>query len=484
MITFTTIGLRRVLAATLAASLPAFSFGQSDLGAISGKAEKRLETAIQELAELRESIAEKKIPLATELREIEQIVEEKRSEQRSLQRQRDNSGLELSSLETQLSAREDEISYISNLLLDYSNRLNASIHPSEVQLYGDDLLEILNASEKSGISRDDLIEKRLSAIGMGLERVKDNAAGHSFGGKAILADGSFVDGQFAFLGPIAFFASSDGKSAGLAERGSSLEPRLLVFDPEATPAIAEFVKQGEGSVPLDTSGGRATAISATKESLIEHIGKGGLWMYPILGFAFLSLAIAAFKFLELSKYKLLPKEVVFEVLSKLYKGDKAGAERVAKENGGAESKMLVVGIKNSHLPKELLDEIMFENLLEEKPKLERGLSFISVTAAVAPLLGLLGTVTGMINTFKLITLFGTGDAKSLSSGISEALITTEFGLVVAIPSLLLSAFLSRKANSMIAKMEKTSITFVNGIAAHAAPNVVEFEKRMAGGAKA
>ena len=108
-------------------------------------------------------------------------------------------------------------------------------------------------------------------------------------------------------------------------------------------------------------------------------------------------------------------------------------------------------------------------MLEEKPKLERGLSFISVTAAVAPLLGLLGTVTGMINTFKLITLFGTGDAKSLSSGISEALITTEFGLVVAIPSLLLSAFLSRKANSMIAKMEKTSITFVNGVSLLEAP---------------
>lgn len=474
---------RRVFALLISA-ISTLSFAQSDINSINGKAEARLENSIKELSELRESIADKKIPLATELREIEQIVDEKRNEQQSLQRQKDNSGIELSTLESQLTAREDEISYISNLLLDYSNRLNASIHPSEVQLYGDDLLEILNASEKSGMDRDDLIEKRLSAIGMGLERIKMNAAGHSFAGKAILEDGSFVEGKFAFLGPISFFASDSGTSAGLAERGASMEPRLLVFDTNATPAIASFVQQGKGEIPLDTSGGRATAISATKESLLEHIGKGGLWMYPILGFAFLSLAIAAFKFLELSKYKLLPKQVVFDVLAKLYKGDKAGAERAAKEHSGAESEMLVTGIKNCHLPKELLDEIMFENLLEEKPKLERGLSFISVTAAVAPLLGLLGTVTGMINTFKLITLFGTGDAKSLSSGISEALITTEFGLVVAIPSLLLSAFLSRKANSMIAKMEKTSITFVNGIAAHAAPNVVEFEKRMAGGLKA
>ena len=70
----------------------------------------------------------------------------------------------------------------------------------------------------------------------------------------------------------------------------------------------------------------------------------------------------------------------------------------------------------------------------------------------------------MIQTFKLITVFGTGDAKSLSSGISEALITTEFGLYVAIPSLLASALLSRKAKGTLSEMEQTSVAFVNGLA--------------------
>jgi Mg/Co/Ni transporter MgtE len=72
-------------------------------------------------------------------------------------------------------------------------------------------------------------------------------------------------------------------------------------------------------------------------------------------------------------------------------------------------------------------------------------------------------VTGIINTFKLITVFGSGDVKTLSGGISEALITTEFGLIVAIPSLLLHAFLSRKARGMIARMEKTAIGFINQV---------------------
>ena len=91
------------------------------------------------------------------------------------------------------------------------------------------------------------------------------------------------------------------------------------------------------------------------------------------------------------------------------------------------------------------------------------LPLIQVTAATAPLLGLLGTVTGMIKTFRLITVFGTGDAKSLSTGISEALITTEFGLIVAIPAIILGAILSRKAKSVVASMEQTAVSFVNGV---------------------
>lgn len=477
---------RLSLIALATAAAPAAAFAQSSIGSVNSSAETKLEASIADLSALRASISEQKVPLATQLRELEAQVSEKREEQMRLQRQKDNSGVELGSLQAQLSARQDEIAYISNLLLDYVNRLNASLDPSEVQLQGDALLEILNTTEGADVSKDQLLAARQSAVDMGIERLAENAGGRLFPGKAVLPDGSYVEGSFALIGPLALFASEDGKSAGLAQRGSSTEPRLLVFDNAAIGPISSLIAKGSGDIPIDTSGGRATAISATKESLIEHIGKGGIWMYPILAFAFVALAVGAFKLLELSKYKLLPKGIVYEVLDKLRAGDRAGAEQVAKSHSGAESEMLVKGIKNVHMPKELLDEVLFETLLEEKPKLERGLSFITVTAAVAPLLGLLGTVTGMINTFKAITLFGTGDAKSLSSGISEALITTEWGLIVAIPALLLGSYLSRKANGMLSRMEKTSITFVNGVSANAASNLYEFEerRRVSGGAKA
>ena len=86
-----------------------------------------------------------------------------------------------------------------------------------------------------------------------------------------------------------------------------------------------------------------------------------------------------------------------------------------------------------------------------------------LTAATAPLLGLLGTVTGIIKTFKLMEVFGAGDPKPLISGISEALITTELGLVLAIPALIAHALLSRRVAGVLARLEKLSIAFVNGL---------------------
>jgi biopolymer transport protein ExbB len=91
------------------------------------------------------------------------------------------------------------------------------------------------------------------------------------------------------------------------------------------------------------------------------------------------------------------------------------------------------------------------------------LPFIAVTASTEPLLGLLGTVTGIINTFKLITVFGTGDPKLLSSGISEALITTEFGLYFAIPALLIHALLSRKVKTLLGSLEQIAVGFLNAM---------------------
>jgi biopolymer transport protein ExbB len=122
---------------------------------------------------------------------------------------------------------------------------------------------------------------------------------------------------------------------------------------------------------------------------------------------------------------------------------------------------------------ELVEEVMYESMLSTQPRLERFLNVIAVTAATAPLLGLLGTVTGIIKTFKLMKVFGAGDPKPLISGISEALITTELGLVLAIPALVIHALLSRRVAAVLSRMEKLSVAFLNGLARREQPSAKE-----------
>jgi biopolymer transport protein ExbB len=103
------------------------------------------------------------------------------------------------------------------------------------------------------------------------------------------------------------------------------------------------------------------------------------------------------------------------------------------------------------------DDLLVAFLMEHKHRIERFMGIVATSAAIAPLLGLLGTVSGMINTFKMMTIFGSGDASTVSGGISEALVTTELGLIVAIPSLIISALLSRKTKSYSHKLESLAI---------------------------
>lgn len=101
-----------------------------------------------------------------------------------------------------------------------------------------------------------------------------------------------------------------------------------------------------------------------------------------------------------------------------------------------------------------MDCTLEEQIIREQGRLERFISAVGVLASISPLLGLLGTVTGMIDTFQAITLYGTGDPRMMSTGISEALITTQAGLAIALPLLLAHHFLKRRVAALVANMEE------------------------------
>jgi biopolymer transport protein ExbB len=137
------------------------------------------------------------------------------------------------------------------------------------------------------------------------------------------------------------------------------------------------------------------------------------------------------------------------------------ATTAAKRFKGSAARVVTAALRNLDRDREHLEDIVSESILHESTYLNRFGAIIMMIAAVAPLLGLLGTVTGMIQTFDVITEFGTSDPKLLSGGIAIALVTTEQGLIVAIPCLLFGGLLNGWADRIKDDMEKAALRAVN-----------------------
>ena len=453
-------GLFSFLASLFVSAIP--SLGEFNIAV--GSLEDSLSVSIKELAELREEIAGEKAPLSKDLNRLSLEVRELRQEFDKVSRTRDAKGFDLSSLENNTKQRKDEVDYIVSLMTEYITNIESRADSAERLLYQEAIDETLLTVDDPNLSYEEVISKQVSAVELGMGRIESIIGGQVFEGEAVTDSGMLEKGSFVLFGPVSYFSSGSSGKSGLNLAAKSGEASALPIEGEDG-VISEVASSGEGSLPLDPTLGKAIAIASTQETAVEHILKGGVWVFPILGFAFVSLAVSFYKLFELMGYKGLAGDSLSQVIKKIRSGDLEAAKQEANKISGPTGEMIAVGVANHAEPKELLEEILLEKMVTTQPKIERLLSIIAVTAATAPLLGLLGTVTGMINTFKLITIFGTGDAKSLSGGISEALITTEFGLVVAIPSLIFHAFLSRKARSIMAGMERVAMSFVNGVKA-------------------
>ena len=438
---------------------------QPSFADVSQTVKQQLDQAVAELSALREQIADEKIPLNAKLSDLESELIEVRQEFQKTTRQLDSRNLKLSNLRNSIKAHEDEARYLSNLLGEYLRNLEPRIHIAELQRYEKQLEEARLAPENTNLDQEQIFEKQLAMVSSSVDRLFDLLGGARFEGKAVDKEGARFDGTFIVAGPVALFRSTDGKLVGTVDaKLNSLEPNVTPFsDPATAQAASALISTGKGNLPFDSTLGNAHAIEETKDSFLEHVEKGGPVMVPIFVMAGLALLVALYKWLALSMLRNPSQRRLRMLLDAVATHDKDDAVAAARQIKGPAGKMLLVGAEHLQEPRELVEELMYEQVLATRLKVNRLLPFISICAASAPLLGLLGTVTGIINTFEMITIFGTGDAESLSGGISEALITTKFGLIVAIPSLLLYAFLSRKARGVIDGMEKSAVALVNQI---------------------
>jgi biopolymer transport protein ExbB len=430
----------------------------------SQQAKQDLDTALTELSEVRGTIATDKIPMIREVSSLEDQVQKKSAELEKLLRLRDNNDLGLNRLRVQVEAIDAQNEYAAGLLDEFVRSFETRIDYSETQLYSEVAEEARLALDDSDMSQGDRFSKQIDVIGVAVERLEKLSGGYTFEGLALAPNGDIEKGTFAVFGPSVFFASSQSDLAGVTiNKLNAAEASIAVPGAEFSAGIRQFVETGDGSIPADATLGKALKVAESRESLGEHLEKGGSVGVVILGLGAICLLVGIFKFYEVTSFKTATPEEVQAVLVKIEAEDLSGATATAESISGAGGSLLQTAVEHSDEKRGTLEEILYERILAVRPKLERFLAFMSLTAAAAPLLGLLGTVTGMIKTFNLITIFGTGDAKSLSTGISEALVTTELGLVVAIPALIIHGLLSRMARQKLGDMEQTAVSFINGV---------------------
>lgn len=435
---------------------------------VAAAADERLQASLAELSALRDAIAAEKVPMAEELAALERQLHEARQESQRVSRDLDGRTLDLSTLSSELKRRQDEIDYLSNNIEEYRRNFGARIHITEMKRYASVLDAAQLALDNPNLPKDDVFRAQVKVVETSLDRLEDALGGTKFAGSAVDETGLVNEGTVVLVGPVAIFASAGGNVVGTAEQRMSSEPIVVPFaDPLDAEAAGNLAKNGGGLFPFDATLGNAHRMQAvTQETFLEHIKKGGPVMYPIFAMAAAALLVALLKWVSLTLLRKPSRKSVQALLDAVGRQDETAAQKYgsAVSERGPIGRMLWAGVQHMREPRELVEESMYETVLVTKHRLNSFLPFIAICAASAPLLGLLGTVTGIINTFKLITVFGSGDVKSLSGGISEALITTKWGLIVAIPSLLLHAFLSRKARGVVARMEATAVAFVNRLA--------------------
>lgn len=197
----------------------------------------------------------------------------------------------------------------------------------------------------------------------------------------------------------------------------------------------------------------------------EIVRAGGLMMWPIILCSVVAAAIVLERLWTLQERRVLPPELTRRVWQ-LIEGNQITEPMIhALEQNSPLGKLLAVGLLNRHRPRTLLMERLEDTGRHVVHELERYLNTLGTIAGVSPLLGLLGTVTGIIKAFNAIEAGGAGDPRALSGGIAEALVATAAGLCVAIPSLFAYRYLRGRVERIVIAMEKDSIRLADAVEA-------------------
>ncbi len=262
-----------------------------------------------------------------------------------------------------------------------------------------------------------------------------------FNREVVLANGDRKIAEVTRVG--GFNLISDGKYLEYIDETGTVAELIRQPSSRYLATTSDLVNSGGNTTAfaLDPTGGSILSLLVQAPDLKERVDQGGPVGYIILAIGFVGLLIA----LE-------------RLISLVFIGAKVGRQlkSTIASSDNPLGRVMQVKDNNPNLDTETLELKLSESILREVPKLSKRLTLIKIISVVAPLIGLLGTVTGMINTFQAITLFGTGDPKLMAGGISQALVTTVLGLVVAIPMVFIFAYLNGRSRNIVNILQQES----------------------------
>jgi biopolymer transport protein ExbB len=448
------VGRAALLAALLLAPAAGRPGAAQTLDAVDASARQDLEASLLELSRLREAIAAEKVPLAAELRRLEDRLGALRREHEGVSRDVDSGNLERTTLGSETKLRQDEIAYLGTILDEYRANFEQRLHPGELQRYQPVIAIARDAPENGNLPLTEKFDRRIALVKTSVARLEEAIGGARFTGKAVDPQGRVIDGTFALIGPVALFASAGGGIAGVAmpQTGSPV-PAVRPLDGSLQPGLATVVGAGEGILPFDPTRGGAFKELVQRASLFDLFRKGGPIMWPLLFASILALGtvIERLIFLVVERKRRDGKGLQ-ALLDAVEAGDLAKAARLGESSRYFICRALTYALV--HREKSISNALMLAQSLEIK-RFSRGIPILDTVITLAPLLGLLGTVTGMMHSFSLIggELSAPG---AITGGIAEALIATAFGLGIAITALIPFNYLNARVEEARHELDAAS----------------------------
>ncbi|ALQ56847.1 biopolymer transporter TonB [Pseudoalteromonas issachenkonii] len=365
------------------------------------------------------------------------------SESERLETQFEENEIKLANLTDTLSKRMGSLKELFGVLQqvagDSSNKFATSVVSAQLpgrSTFMDELAQKMGSTSKLASIED--IEK----VWFELQReMTEQGKVSRFNTDVIVEGGNKVQKEVVRVG--AFNLISDGQYLEYTPATNTISQLTRQPSSRFTATAADLQQANTGVVPfaLDPTGGSILGLLVQAPDTSEQVHQGGAVGYVILGVGLLALLIALERFVSL-----------------MLMGGKI--RRQLKDDTARDDNPLgrVMKVKDQYpnVAYDTLELKLSEAILREMPKITRNLTLIKIISVVAPLLGLLGTVTGMINTFQAITLFGTGDPKLMAGGISQALVTTVLGLVVAIPTVFLYTLLNTRSKGLLLILQEQS----------------------------